>query len=237
MQQHPQPEIRLRRALLMTLAVLLALLMLTPPSAGASTDSGPLRYGEKIDVVGGAWFTTTPTTFSDLTIRIFDRSEKGNLGNSKTNGPALTLFYVLKETNPSTNEVTRTEYEGFVPDAGAEFIFNGSLKGASADMDVELYGYRCIEEGPQGLVGSCVELDPITVNVDLTWSGIGEIVRNSDGDSFNFPGFKFQSHTVDAYRSADLIGTVSGDGVVLASGPASFGVMLRGKYHERLLIK
>ena len=42
----------------------------------------------------------------------------------------------------------------------------------------------------------------------------------------------FGVHSVSAARDAIVAGTIAGDGLVLAEGQASGGILLRGKYHE-----
>jgi hypothetical protein len=49
------------------------------------------------------------------------------------------------------------------------------------------------------------------------------------------PAFVFSGHMVQAVRDAQVTGTIAGPDVALVDGPASFAVLLRGKYHEQLI--
>lgn len=160
--------------------------------------------------------------------------------------PGVVLFYQQLERDPVTGQVTETNYEGFSANSGARFVFNKSLKGASVSMEVPLYGWRCVytpqDPGePHGITQLdeidddpvCEELDRATVEVDVRWTGVGEIYRDQHRNAFD-EGHRtrFHNHAVVAIRDARLTGQVSGSGLELARGDADLGVLLRGKYHE-----
>ncbi|MDH3462448.1 MAG: hypothetical protein OEM32_02330 [Acidimicrobiia bacterium] len=101
-----------------------------------------------------------------------------------------------------------------------------------------LSGYQCIDKdgGPQGFTSECSDLESITVDVDLTWTGTGEVLNDEISDSIREPGYLFHTKSTQAFRNAELSGTVAGDGVVFASGDAIVGVLLKGTYTETTII-
>jgi hypothetical protein len=218
--------------------MVLALVVVAPPARAASEqDTTTSQYREKVKLAGAAWITETETITSDLTIRVFYLSTFSTAdGKIRYTDPQVTLFYTHVELDSATNLSTRTEYEGFLATEGSTFAFSDSLDLASASLTVPLYGYQCINEGgPVGIAPEpeCYEIEPITVGVDVDWTGIGEIQHDSYGDSvLDIPGFRFRSMTVSDTRGAGVEGLVAGDGVELASGTATVGVLIKGDYRE-----
>lgn len=236
-------SLSLQRAMVLTLTALLIMAILTPPArAGDDKGAGVLHSGERVNLAGGVWLEETDTTFSELTVRIFDLASHSTWsGNVNYKDPSVVLFYTRRVLDVESNIITRTEYEGFAALPGATFTFQRALKDARADLDVVMYGYECVESaggGGQGFSDYCYEIDEVTVSVDLTWTGVGDIYRDTFGDSLQgIPGFKFHSRTVEASRLANLTGIVAGDGVVLGEGAADFALLLRGMYQEQIVVK
>lgn len=231
------------RSRLAALALLTTLMTLAP---GAALAAEQHRYAERVDLAGGAWITQGEFESSDLTIRVFEASSRtGGAGNTNRQ-PGVTMFYRHLVRDPATDMVTDTNYEGFASGDDVRFRFESSLRGATASMELSLYGYQCtyLWEGPQGTVPAdeeppphdCVELAPETVTADLTWTGVGDVQRDVYRFSYDDgPRYRFRAHTVQAVRDAQLVGTVRGAGLTLADGQAGVAVLLRGAYHEHSL--
>lgn len=232
------------RSQLMTVA-LLTLLITVGAAPGTASAAEPHRYAERVDLAGGAWIAQGELESSDLTIRMFTASHRSSAGGNVNRQPGLTMFYRHLVRDPATNMVTDTNYEGFAGGANVEFRFDPSLRGADATATVPLYGYRCVyhDEGPQGIApaeepppADCVELAAATVTVDLTWAGVGDVMRDVHRFAYDEgPHYRFRAHTVQAVRDAQLTGTVAGDGLELAGGLADVAILLRGAYHEHAL--
>lgn len=229
-----------RRAAWLTLIVLLLLMAVIPPANAATTSAtSSYTYSEKVKMAGGAWIVESEDLFSDLTIKVFHLSTFATgSGSEHWKVPQVVLFYTQKETDPQTGVVTRTEYEGFASLPEGSFDFDDALSGAQTSLTLTVSGYRCIEEdgGPQGITPECHDLDAITVDVDLAWTGTGEVLNDEFSDSIRQPGYLFHTKSTQAFRDAELSGTVAGDGVVFASGGASVGVLLKGTYTETTLM-
>lgn len=226
------PRLRALRPLVAATA-LLATLGAMPAAAAAD----PVAYTEEVRVAAGVWINETETTFSDLTLQVYYISTSlSGYGKNHTKIPQVKLYYVHKETDPATNTVLRTEYEGFVgDDASAKFTFDTTLSGAKATIDVPLSGYQCIDSGPAGMVPEepCVDLEPVTVTLDLAWTGVGEVFTFTDGVSIkDIPGFKFHSKLRGSQRNAVLTGSVAGGGLDLAQGDPDMAFLLTGSYRE-----
>lgn len=233
---HRSDTLAFRRAAWLTLIVLLVLMAVIPPANAATTsETSSNTYSEKVKMAGGAWIVESENLFSDLTIKVFHLSTFATgSGGEHWKVPQVVLFYTQKETDPQTGVVTRTEYEGFASLPDGSFEFDDALSGAQTSLTLTLSGYQCIEDdgGPQGITSECSDLESITVDVDLTWTGTGEVTNDEFADSIREPGYLFHTKSTQAFRNAELNGTVAGNGVVFASGEASVGVLLKGTYTE-----
>lgn len=199
-------------------------------------------YGERVDLAGAVWITETETLFSDLTIRVFDIDDRSTWsGPNNYKSPGIVMFYTSREVDPVTGVITETNYEGFSGSGSNEFSFDRSLAGAQAEFSLNVWGYRCFHEpgepggGPQGILEppACEDLPEATVSGDIEWTGSGPVIRDVSGlKDTQAPSSMFGVHSVSAARDAIVAGTIAGDGLVLAEGQASGGILLRGKYHE-----
>lgn len=222
-------------------AIVVIALTLPIPVFAAPEDN--YSFGERVDLAGAAWITETDASLTDLTIRVFDRAERSTwTGPINYKDPGIILFYVRRVVNPLTGEVVETNYEGIYGGPGSSFEMSPSFAGAEAIFTLDLYGYRCVYPpgdaggGPQGIDGSdpeCWELSPVTVDGHIEWTGEGPVIRDvfKSGDR-RPPLFMFGAHTVSAARNASVAGEIEGGGITFATGPATFGTLLRGKYHE-----
>ncbi len=234
---HPRPGVasQIRRIAIVAVA-LMAMLAAAAPAVAA-----PTSYSEKVIFAGATWYTEEGNTWSDLSIRVsYLSTYSSTTGRAHFKDPGLTLFYTHEALDPETNLVTRTEYEGFVGgDSTATFDFDANFESASAEMTVPLFGYQCIEAGPAGIVEpECHDLDPATVQVTLQWTGYGEIITTKDKNAVtDIPGFGFHSRVSIQQRNATVTGTVAGDGLVLADGPGTGAILLKGSDSEDTVTK
>ena len=217
--------------------------LLAPSAAAAEADR--YSFADKVDLAGAVWITETETTLSDLTMRIFNLAERTTLsGPINYEDPGIVAFYLFREVDPATGTVTETHYEAFSGGPNSTFRFSPSLKGATATFALSLYGYRCVYEPqdpgePQGILDAdpiCEELDRANVSGEIHWTGTGPIFRDATHSRIGEPPlYMFGSHTVFAARNASVVGTIQGDGLDLVHGNATFGTLLRGKYHENFV--
>lgn len=240
--------IKRRMARPAAMAAIIAVALATAAPLPASADPVPgaerIAYAEHVDLAGAAFLTVTDSTSTILEVRIFDSDQPTtSSGPVHSSGPGIVLFYTHTEIDPETGFRSETNYEGFSGGAGATFDFDRALKGARAQFPLNLYGYRCVyppddgSGGPQGIDVQCEELDPAVVNANLVWTGYGPIVRDTTSDRYNDPPFLlFGVHSVLAVRDAAVSGSIAGDGLTLVDGPADFAVLLRGKYHEQVVV-
>ncbi len=226
-----------------TYSSVLALLLLLQPGAALAEPAERYAYGERVDFAGVVWLVETEDSTTTLEIHVFDRADRSSAsGPVNYKDPGIILFYTHRQSDPETGAVTETNYEGFSGGAGATFAFARSLSGAVATFSVQLYGWRCVYPDDGGPVGTtppveCEEIGEPTVEAHIAWTGVGAITREAfNARSSEPPGFLAGSHLVQAVRDAEVRGTVAGDGVQLADGAASFGVLLRGKYHEQMVM-
>jgi hypothetical protein len=61
-----------------------------------------------------------------------------------------------------------------------------------------------------------------TLDIDLTWTGTGELVRETDRFHSHAPGVNFQSRFNGRFRDAEASGSVSLGGMNLAQQPSEF---------------
>jgi hypothetical protein len=71
-----------------------------------------------------------------------------------------------------------------------------------------------------------------TVEVDLTWTGTGELVRETERFHSHAPGVNFQSRFNGRFRDAEASGSVSLGGVNLAQQPSEFAQLASVKQGE-----
>lgn len=232
----PRTAGQIRRMAIVAVALVAILGVAAVPASAA-----PTSYGEKVIFAGANWYTEDGNTWSDLTIRVsYLSTYSSETGRTHFKDPGLTLFYTHEVLDPETNLVTRTEYEGFVGgDPTATFDFDADFESASAEMTVSLSGYQCVEGGPAGIVEPvCHDLDPATVQMTLEWTGYGEIVTTKDKNAVtDIPGFGFHSRVSVKQRNATVTGTVAGDDLVLADGPGTSAILLKGTYSEDIVTK
>lgn len=222
----------------------LALLMLMSSTQVALAEPADrFAYGERVDFAGVVWLTETEHSTTTLEIHLFNRAERSSVsGPVSYKGPGIVLFYTHRESDPETGAVTEINYEGFAGGAGATFVFDRSLSGALATFSLQLYGWTCVYsegDGPAGTAPAveCDEIGEPTVEAQIAWTGVGPIMRQANNArSSEPPSFVAGSHSVLAIRDAEVVGTVAGDGIQLADGAAAFGVLLRGKYHEQMVM-
>ncbi|MDH3303182.1 MAG: hypothetical protein OES24_21985 [Acidimicrobiia bacterium] len=229
----------MRRIAVFLSGLFLAALALPAPAAVAEP-ALRFAFGERVDFAGVVWLSETETSTTTLEIRVVNADNRStDSGPMNYKDPGIVLFYRESETDPVTGEVTQTNYEGFSGGAGATFEFDRSLGGAEATFPLKLYGYRCTNPGPVGIVAEaeCVEIGEPTVEVHITWTGVGPISRGAFNDKFSDPPWIVGgAHLVQAVREAEATGTVAGDTLQLADGQATFAVLLRGKYHEQMVL-
>ena len=231
------------RTTVLSALLVLATLLLTPAASAASADRH--SFADRVDLAGAVWITETDISFSDLTISIFNLSERSTLsGPINYKDPGIVLFYFLREVHPTTGAVTETHYEAFSGGPDSNFRFSPSFEGATATFTLSLYGYQCVYQPqdpgePQGIADSdpiCEELDRESVSGDIHWTGTGPIFRDVSHTRFGEPPlYMFGTKTVFAARDASVLGTIQGNGLDLAQGHATFGTLLRGKYHEHFV--
>lgn len=215
-------------------------LSMTLPSVAAADPAQVNAYAERVDFAGAVWFNETQTETYTLEIHVFDLDDRSTeFGPTNFKDPGVELFYTRREMNPATGEVTETDYEGFSGGAGANFRFQRSLDGAMASLPLRVFGWQCIYPPDGGAAGiseaiECHDLGETTVDVAIVWTGVGPIVRDRDNSRYAEPSeAMFGAHIVTSLRDARANGTISGGTLQLASGTASYAVLLRGKYHEQ----
>lgn len=222
------------------LIVALMLVLLLPAPADAQDRN--YSYGDHVDLAGAVWITERENSFSDLTIRVYHLRERSTWsGPVNYKDPGIIMFYTKTETDPSTGAVTETNYEAFSGSPDNRLTFRRSLDGASADFTLRVWGYRCVYEagdpngGPQGIsaASACEDLPETLMQGEIEWTGTGTVTRAAirSRDSAP-PSYMFGTHTVSATRAASAEGSIAGEGLTLADGPATFGILLRGKYAE-----
>lgn len=82
----------------------------------------------------------------------------------------------------------------------------GLLKAASLTTSVEIH-----DRSTQA---------PVSVSIDLGWTGVGEAVHGTSRFQMYYPQYKYMSHTVASFREAEVTGTVLvGSTSLAASGP------------------
>jgi hypothetical protein len=250
-----------RTRTVLVLAAMTVLLSLLAASAAIAAPEYNQGYREKVDLAGAVWIDLTETTFTDVTLRVHEGTEQVLPGTPRTWEEAgLTLFYLRLEHDPEAQTVTETNYEVF--DSIRHFTFDRSLRsGATAHGSVpNAYGWRCTYsytgggDGGGGPHGSdpawppphwppddqepdCAELDRMSIELELTWTGHGPVHRDVWRMREAQPAlFLFHARTVMAARAADVTGRILGDGMPLIDGPATFGILLRGAYLQWLLV-
>jgi len=226
------------RRLFSTLIVI-ALLEVAPVAASADQSS----YAERVDFAGAVWLTEGENTSTLLEIHVFGLDNRStSTGPMNYKDPGIELFYTHRETDPVTGTVTETSFEGFSGGSGATFDFQRSLAGAEATFPLRLYGWTCTypdDGGAAGITGAvqCEEIGEPTVEAHIVWTGVGPIVRDVFNDrNAAPPWFTSDTHLVQAVREARIEGTIAGGGLELADGSGAYGVLLRGKYHEHLVL-
>jgi hypothetical protein len=239
-----------RRLATLVLALSVAALPAVPASAEPELN-GVSR--EKVDLAGATWITETDTTFTDVTVGVFDTTEHVREQGTEpwsSAGLRFVLFYWHLEYDPATGMVTETNYEGFDPLPGSTFQFDQSLRtGASASGTIQLSGWRCTYPSEGGFAlpdrrtsmadgeATCSSLGSATVDLDLVWVGLGpidrDVWRTMEGDPSHF---RFHAQTVEAVRGADVTGRIGSEDLHLADGPATFGVLLSGAHVEHTLL-
>lgn len=236
---------RLTSRVIGTLLLALAMLVMASPVAAGEQAADQVGYGEKVDLAWGEWITEDDTLPPDFFhIRVFKSAVRSS-GSGRSGGIGAILFWTQWEFDPETGEIIKTEYEGF--GGVRDFDFQESFAGATADLKVELWGWRCVSPPAQGIVEfseepegpECEDLPPASIEMQLQWTGVGEIYRSADNFAFNdeVPYFRVHAHQVTALRQAQLTGTFQSDDVVLPfpKGVAEVGMLVRGKYHEQWL--
>lgn len=229
-----------RLAVVATLAAFLTA-MQAPASASPTQGVKPSAFAEHVDMAGAAWVAESDHSSTVLEVRVFHLAQRTtSSGMMRYKDPGVVLFYTHREIDPETGIRTETNYEGFSGGSGATFDFDRSLGGAEATFPLTLWGYRCTyppgSGEPQDAEPTCEDLDDAEVTAQMSWTGVGDIVRNTNSDRYkDTPFVLFGAHTVFAVRDAEATATIAGDGVTLADGPATFAVLLRGKYHEQLV--
>ena len=227
--------------------LLMALTMLVAASPVAAGDNAAdqIRSGDKVDLAWGEWVTRDDTLLPDFFhIRVFKSAVRSSeIGRAA--GIGAILFWAQREFDPATGEIITTQYEGL--NGVNDFDFRESFAGATANLDIELWGWRCVGPPAQGIVEAssdpqdpvCEDLPPASIQIQLQWTGVGEIYRSADNYSYNddVPFFRIHTHQVSAMRQAEMTATFEGGDVVLPfpKGVAEIGWLIRGKYHEQWL--
>lgn len=224
-------------------SILAALILALPIPAALADPAEHHSYAEKVDFAGAVWLTETENSLTSLEIHVFNwDGRSSDSGPMNYKDPGIVLFYRHRESDPETGAVTETNYEGFSGGAGATFEFDRSLAEAEARFPLNLYGWTCTypaDDGPAGAAAAaeCAEIGEPEVEVHIVWAGVGPITRDVfNNRSSEPPWFTFGSHLVEAVRDATVEGSVAGDDLQLADGSAAFGVLLRGKYHEQMVL-
>lgn len=212
----------------------------TPVSAASTQGADNRSYAEQVEMAAAVWEAETEYSRTSLEVRVFHLDLRStSTGPIRYKDPGVILFFTHRETDPDTGIRTETSYEGFSGGAGATFDFARSLSGAEATFPLTLWGYRCTypPDEPQGIQPGCENLDDVEVTAQMSWTGIGEIFRDTNTDRFKETPFAlFGRHVLFAVRDAQATANIAGNGLTLADGPASFAVLLRGKYHEHLVM-
>lgn len=226
-----------------TLSILAVFVLALPVPVALAEPSEHFAYAEKVDFAGAIWLSETEHSTTSLEIHVFDRDDRStDSGPMNYKDPGIVLFYRHRESNPETGAVTETNYEGFSGGTGATFEFDRSLGAAEATFPLQLYGWTCTypaDDGPAGIAPAveCEDIGEPVVEAHIFWTGVGPITRDVfNNRSSDAPWFMGQSHLVQAIRDATADGTVAGDGLLLADGSATYAVLLRGKYHEQIVM-
>lgn len=237
---------RVMGSCLLVCSLLLAAAM--PAAATSDQAAEQIRYGEIVDLAGGVWTSESEGLSSSFEIRVFHTAQRSS-DTGRLAGNGTILFYDQWRLDPSTGNRIHTAYEGFAG-SGVDFRFDPSLAGATADIALTLWGYRCILPpagdggGASGIAVSqvdtpeCWDLPDVPTTVHLEWVGVGPIDRSVDKSTYReAPYYLFHAHTVSAVRDASVTAVFHGEGLELPfpQGTATFGVLLRGHYHEQNL--
>lgn len=231
------------------MATLLAItLNATGPAPLAAAAAEQYPFAEKVDLAGAAWITETENSVTDLTVRVAHYAERSLwTGPVRYEDAGVVLFYVHRVRDPESGVITETNYEGFYGGPNASLSFQKSLRGATASFSIELWGYECVStpgsgepQGVQPTETTCEDLDSIWVDAAIAWEGLDEIFRDASNVKVSEPSLAmWGAHTVLASRGAvasGWIGNRTPGGIVLAEGTATVGILLRGKYHEHLVM-
>jgi hypothetical protein len=247
--QHP----RLRMT--MVLAVVAALALGLAGRAAAAEHPHGYRFAASVDLAGANWTTIEDGVFADLTIMVTKGSETVSDQPGFTRfDPGVTIFYDRWATDPDTAETTHVTYTTLAGLPPSAFAFQPSLRTASASFATVLTdGTRCVYPaspgGPvEGIVPAsdddptCELLPDLPATVELVWTGQGETYRDAwSSRATDTPLVRYFNHQVSAARDAAVTARLQLDTadlapeVVIPDRDPDYGVLLRGRYHERLL--
>jgi hypothetical protein len=64
---------------------------------------------------------------------------------------------------------------------------------------------------------------PITLDVELTWTGSGEVTSSKYHQQYTSPGYRVHSRGDGSFRAASAVGSISNGSVEFASAPSLYG--------------
>jgi uncharacterized protein (DUF736 family) len=243
-----------------TTLIVAVVLALTATTTAAAAAPAHQRFAESVDLAGAAWTVVEPDATTYITLAVTDGSVTDDTGRGRQRwSGSLQLMYDRHSVDAATGDAIHVAYESITSLPAGAYVFDPSLRQASAVFDVTLRGgTRCrYPEGGGPTPGSvddgaadehepepeddCVRLPDVPLSVALEWTGVGPVHRGSfHHREATLPHGRLLFHQLTMVRDAQ----VSADVVVHGDRPDGFdwpsvdpdvGILLRGRLHQQEL--
>lgn len=181
----------------------LTLLSLTAPALAVTTE----QYKFKGESASAFFYQNDGCNSTYVDVYAFENVTK-NAPGAPTKQSEVYIYY------SNYNRCTVTESYGSGASKNPIFKSNKSLQSASLNGTFTVTDY---------LSGPTVKRAPLTKTVELalTWTGVGDIYRGNNHSRNQGPGYISNFRSVGAYRDAKVAGTVTLDGTDLIANLSS----------------
>jgi hypothetical protein len=142
---------------------------------------------------------------------VFISATEGVSQNPPGKGDPISQAFIFISQYNFCTDTLLLNAEGFALLSNADFDVSGKLDLATLNTTINVFDF--------------VSNTSFDIFIDLTWTGIGPLSRQSNNSHFNTPGCKIHSRFRGTFRSAEASGTVS-DGTTNFTPEPSLGADL-----------